>query len=115
MARTRVILSTLALVLLVAASSIAEARKLQDTLCTVTLGGGLDPIAGKTDVTLSHDCNNGYAQTQVVAGELVDFYRYSIITAAFTSSSTPQSIKHWLCSEWLFSGSKVAHACGHAL
>ena len=74
MARTGIVLSSLALLLLVTASC-GHARRLQDALCTVTLGGGLDPVAGHTDVTLSHDCNNGYAQTQVVAGELVDFYR----------------------------------------
>ena len=74
MPKASMVMSTLALMLLVAAS-LGDARKLQDATCTVTLGGGLDPIAGKTDVTLSHNCNNGYAQTQVVAGELVDFYR----------------------------------------
>ncbi len=35
----------------------------------------LDKIAGKTDITLSHDCGLGYSQTDKVAGELTDFYQ----------------------------------------
>lgn len=39
------------------------------------LRGGLDAIAGKTDITLSHDCLFGYSQTLKVDGELTDFYQ----------------------------------------
>ena len=62
--------------LLLASASVQAARTLQQSTCTVKLTGGLDPIAGKTDITLSHNCGTGFAQTNKVAGELVDFYRY---------------------------------------
>ncbi len=61
--------------LLLASSSVQAARTLQASTCTVKLRGGLDKIAGKTDITLSHDCGLGYSQTDKVAGELTDFYQ----------------------------------------
>lgn len=61
--------------LLLASSSAQAARTLQASTCTVKLRGGLDAIAGTTDITLSHDCGTGYAQTDKVAGELTDFYQ----------------------------------------
>ncbi len=61
--------------LLLASCSVQAARTLQASTCTVKLRGGLDAIAGKTDITLSYDCGLGYAQTDKVAGELRDFYQ----------------------------------------
>ncbi|DBA67653.1 TPA: hypothetical protein ACH3X2_001250 [Trebouxia sp. C0005] len=63
--------------LLLASSSVQAARTLQASTCTVRLSGGLDAIAGTTDITLSHDCGLGYSQTNKVAGELTDFYQDS--------------------------------------
>ena len=57
--------------------------------CTLHLGGGLDKIAGHTDLTLSHDCNGGYAHTVVIGGELVDFYRWGPRVSCSRTSALP--------------------------
>ena len=77
MQSSRRAMATLCVLMLAMTSlySVQAARTLQASTCTVKLTGGLDALAGTTDITLAHNCGLGFAETLKVAGELTDFYQ----------------------------------------
>ena len=77
MQSSRRAMATLCVLMLAMTSlySVQAARTLQASTCTVKLTGGLDALAGNTDITLAHNCGLGFAETLKVAGELTDFYQ----------------------------------------